>query len=73
MAATNGRGDLHSAIMCWRWRPESLMARSLAHRLPPGFVPKWVALVPPVAERPEWIPESAQRYALADDDLAFVW
>ncbi len=73
MSATNGRGDLHSAIMCWRWRPESLMARSLAHRLPPGFVPRWVAMVPAPQDRPEWIPEGAKSYALHGDDTAWVW
>ena len=73
MPATNGRSDYHSAILCWRWTSDGLMSRSLAHRLPVGVTPKWVCVCPAGESRPDWIPEDAVSYALADGDCAWVW
>ena len=73
MPATNGRGAYHSATLVWRWTSDGLMSLSLAHRLPAGWVPSWVAVVPALESRPDWIPEGARMYALADGDEAWVW
>ncbi len=71
--STNGRGSYQSAILSWRWRPEGMMARGLAHRIPADWTPRWVAVVPPTEEMPDWIPADARRYVLPDGDQAIVW
>ena len=71
--ATNGKGEYNSAILVWPWRADGLMSRSLAHRLPAGVTPSWVCVVPALESRPDWIPEEALGFALADDDRAWVW
>ena len=73
MTATHGRGDYHAAVMAWRWSPTGLAARNVAHRLPAGSTPSWVAVVPPIEARPEWIPLEALSYALSDGDVCYVW
>ena len=70
---TNGRGEYHSAILAWRWSADGLMSRSLAHRLPAGWAPSWVCVVPEAEAMPEWIPDDAHHYALAGGDTAWVW
>ena len=72
MSATNGRSDYHSAILLWRWRPGALHTRQVAGRLPPGYVPTWIAVVPPVEDAPP-LPAAALRFALSDGDTAWVW
>ena len=71
--STNGRGSYHEAILCWKWTADGLMARSLAHRVPTGWAPSWVCVVPEGEGRPEWIPSEAFLFALADGDTAWVW
>lgn len=71
---TNGRGDYAAAILVWRWRDGGLMARSLAHRLPVGWTPAWVAMVPEGELRPDWVPAGATAYALpGGGDTAYCW
>lgn len=71
---THGRGSGYAhGILSWRWvNAGVLIHAALAHRLPVGFTPTWVTMVPPTEEKPDWVDASATAYA-ADEDTYYVW
>jgi hypothetical protein len=67
--APRGRRIL-AAVLVMRWEDAS----ALQYLVPRSDrSPHWVAIVPAQAERPAWIPRSAQPHSLQLDETAYTW
>lgn len=56
--------------MAWPWARCGAM--QYLHR-GGGPVPDWLCVVPPIYDRPPWVPAHATSVLLDDGDVAYLW